>query len=165
MKISFTNFSCFPFLSTGMAICMHRLSSCYICLIYHRSNRVWDSRLTQVRPGYGPGPEAAPTGQMSGFGLSGNLPLDQSITGFLTQLGHERVVFAAMHGRDLLYSAMLGLAGKPVKRREFITLAPARQPARCRLSRSPSAQREAQMIVRLPIIGGLAAILMLPTTL
>src|ERR1700730_1552746 len=73
--------------------------------------------------------------------------------------------FAAMHGRDLLYSAMLGLAGKPVKRREFITLAPAQQPARCRLSRSPSAQREAQMLVRLSIIGAFAAILMLPTTL
>ena len=83
----------------------------------------------------------------------------------LTQLGHERVVFAAMHGRDLLYSAMLGLGGKPVKRREFITLAPAQQPARCRLSRSPSAQREAQMLVRLSIIGAVAAILMIPTTL
>jgi hypothetical protein len=83
----------------------------------------------------------------------------------MTKLGHERVVFAAMHGRDLLYSAMLGLGGKPVKRREFITLAPAQQPARCRLSRSPSAQREAQMLVRLSIIGAFAAILMLPTTL
>src|SRR5262245_64984921 len=61
-------------------------------------------------------------------------------------------------------SAMLGLGGKPVKRREFITLAPAQQPARCRLSRSPSAQREAQMFVRLSI-GAFAAILMLPTTL
>src|SRR6478672_9083240 len=60
---------------------------------------------------------------------------------------------------------MLGLAGKPVKRREFITLAPAQQPARCRPSRSPSAQREAQMLVRLSIIGAFAAILMLPTTL
>src|SRR5215472_11747674 len=70
-----------------------------------------------------------------------------------------------MPGLDLLYSAMLGLGGKPVKRREFITLAPAQQPARCRLSRSPSAQREAQMLVRLSIIGAFAAILMLPTTL
>src|SRR5262245_42706963 len=60
---------------------------------------------------------------------------------------------------------MLGLGGKPVKRREFITLAPAQQPARCRLSRSPSAQREAQMLVRLSILGAFAAILMLPTTL
>src|SRR3984893_1971408 len=70
-----------------------------------------------------------------------------------------------MPGPELLYSAMLGLAGKPVKRREFITLAPAQQPARCRLWRSPSAQREAQMLVRLSIIGAFAAILMLPTTL
>src|SRR5215471_16299718 len=70
-----------------------------------------------------------------------------------------------MPGLDLLYSAMLGFGGKPVKRREFITLAPAQQPARCRLSRSPSAQREAQMLVRLSIIGAFAAILMLPTTL
>ena len=70
-----------------------------------------------------------------------------------------------MHGRDLLYSAMLGLGGKPVKRCEFITLPRAQQPARCRLSRSPSAQREAQMLVRLSIIGAFAAILMLPTTL
>src|SRR5437660_763427 len=38
-------------------------------------------------------------------------------------------------------------------------------PARCRLSRSPPAQREAQMLVRLSIIGAFAAILMLPTTL
>src|SRR6516225_4608632 len=38
-------------------------------------------------------------------------------------------------------------------------------PARCRPSRSPSAQREAQMLVRLSIIGAYAAILMLPTTL
>jgi hypothetical protein len=59
----------------------------------------------------------------------------------------------------------LALGGKPVKRREFITLAPAQQPARCRLSRSPSAQREAQMLVRLSIIGAFATILMLPTTL
>src|SRR5215469_6448935 len=66
---------------------------------------------------------------------------------------------------DLLYSAMLGLGGKPVKRRERITLAPAQQPARCRLSRSSPAQREAQMLVRLSIIGAFAAILMLPTTL
>src|SRR6266404_5030136 len=50
---------------------------------------------------------------------------------------------------------MLGLRGKPVKRREFITLARAQQRARCRLSRSPSAQREAQMLVRLSIIGTL----------
>jgi|ERR1700730_7969761 len=70
-----------------------------------------------------------------------------------------------MPGPELLYSAMLGLRGKPVKRREFITLARAQQPARCRLSRSPSAQREAQMLVRLSIIGAFAAILMLPTTL
>src|SRR5262245_66256266 len=70
-----------------------------------------------------------------------------------------------MPSLDLLYSAMLGLGGKPVKRREFITLAPAQQPARCRLSRSPPAQREAQMLVRLSIIGAFAAILMLPTTL
>ena len=65
-----------------------------------------------------------------------------------------------MPGLDLLYSAMLGLGGKPVKRREFITLAPAAA------SKVPSpAQREAQMLVRLSIIGAFAAILMLPTTL
>jgi len=70
-----------------------------------------------------------------------------------------------LHGRDLLYLDDAWPWGKPVKRREFITLRPAQQPARCRLSRSPSAQREAQMLVRLSIIGAFAAILMLPTTL
>src|SRR5262245_34778990 len=33
--------------------------------------------------------------------------------------------FATMPGPDLLYSAMLGLGGKPLKRREFITRAAA----------------------------------------
>jgi len=42
----------------------------------------------------------------------------------LTQLGHERPAFAAMHGPDLLYLVRdtLGLAGNRMKRREFITL-------------------------------------------
>jgi len=42
----------------------------------------------------------------------------------MTQLGHERPAFAAMHGPDLLYLVRdtLGLAGNRMKRREFITL-------------------------------------------
>jgi hypothetical protein len=52
-----------------------------------------------------------------------------------------------------------------MKRREFITLA-----RRAAASKVPTvafafAQREAQMLVRLSIIGAFAAILMLPTTL
>jgi hypothetical protein len=39
--------------------------------------------------------------------------------------GHEWPLFATMPGPDLLYSAMLGLGGKPLKRREFITRAAA----------------------------------------
>jgi ABC-type uncharacterized transport system substrate-binding protein len=40
-----------------------------------------------------------------------------------------------MPGPELLYSAMLGLRGKPVKRREFITLACAQQRARSKYER------------------------------
>src|SRR3954452_23330928 len=71
-----------------------------------------------------------------------------------------------MPGLALLYSAMLCLRGKPVSvASSSRSHARSSQPARCRLSRSPSAQREAPMLVRLSIIGAFAAILMLPTTL
>src|SRR5262249_29014512 len=50
------------------------------------------------------------------------------------------------------------------KRDELATLH-GLSPSKVPTSRSPSAQREAQMLVRLSIIGAFAAILMLPTTL
>jgi hypothetical protein len=38
----------------------------------------------------------------------------------LTQSGHERAAFAAVHGPDLLYLISVGLEESPMMRREFI---------------------------------------------
>ena len=41
----------------------------------------------------------------------------------MTQSGHERAAFAAMHAPDVLYAVRdRWLSGKPMKRRDFITL-------------------------------------------